>query len=322
MTLQQIKIGMPKLNNYNNIIIYHLEKEDVDCPDGIMSAAIVALYLSENKINYKIQGDAYRNIQDYEDKPPFEKYPFVFGDILWIVDYSFPQHWLRYWENKGVIVKVYEHHEKKFGWLSDFSNAVLDKHKCGATLVWSHLFPDKPLPEILIHVERRDIGKDGYYENKVRDSEAINEGLGELRYFYPDLNSRIFALASVLLNNNPDIKQFQEWGEPILIERDILIKEALKRVKIRQLLNYEVPYLLLTEKESRYYSMIANKMLDVYSNYLFSWVELSNNKHSLRSKGFDTQPIAKAFGGDGHPSASSFFHKFYSKETAINELES
>lgn len=109
-------------------VIYHQAKKDTDCPDGIMAAAVVVSHFERLPLlpdEWELIGDVYRNKGEYEPEPDTEKYPFKKGDEVHIVDFSYPAHWLKHWEDKGVRLTVIDHHESKFGMLSGFTGAIL-----------------------------------------------------------------------------------------------------------------------------------------------------------------------------------------------------
>lgn len=330
-------------------IVYHKFNESTDCPDGIMSSAVVLLHLKKQGIelsDISILGDHYRDEKEYPEYPEGDRYLFASGDTMTMVDFSVPGSWLKYWESKGVDVTVIDHHEAKFKMLSEFSKAILDKDECGATLTWRHFFPGVELPELLIHVRRRDIGLDGYYQEQQRYSEAVNEGLSEARSGFRDkflsvlseatealsesgfpglkemlpelINSEEFKtsqqfflvnfLTKMLDENDPEVvKGFAESGEKLLVERDRLIDEVLEnKVCDHYLLGHTVKYIKLNKEESRFVSIVGSCASRLH-NAPIVWLETEDGNQHLRSAtGFNTQPFARLLGGNGHPAASGF----------------
>lgn len=277
-------------------IIYHQVKPGVDCPDGVIAAAIASIKYPDALIT----GDSYQDNGWYVFNDP---YPYRQESLI-IVDFSYPAEWLHRWEANGCDVTVIDHHAPKFPMLKGFSGAILDANECGATLTWKTFFPDKPMPELLLHVRRRDIGADGYYEGQCRDSEAINEGLSTLRY---KLSAPISLLRGILLDDNQPCQWLKDAGEPKLIERDRIIENACKRCRVVKMGDYTVPYLVTTAEEDRHVSNIGNYMCRVlYPEHPFAWVKTEDGKSSLRSTGFDVSAVASQYGGGGHAKASGF----------------
>jgi oligoribonuclease NrnB/cAMP/cGMP phosphodiesterase (DHH superfamily) len=279
-------------------IIYHQVKPGTDCPDGIMAAAIASMKYPEATI----MGDSYQDNDWYQENDPH----FYENKNLIIVDFSYPASWLKHWESHGCTITLIDHHAPKFPMLSGFSGAILDANECGATLTWKTFFPNDPMPELLLHVRRRDIGADGYYNGECRDSEAINEALTHLRHSWSTQDKdTISALKEVLKADN--CSQLLLVGQDILVERDRIIKNACKRCRLVKLGDYTVPYLVTTSKEDRHVSNIGNYMCRVlYPESPFAWVKTEDGKSSLRSTGFDVSVIANQYGGGGHACASGF----------------
>lgn len=295
-------------------IIYHKVNEVTDCPDGIgIVAASVAMLKYPGAA---VIGDVYRDQSDYEERPDASLYPFQPGDTIVIVDFSFPAHWLLYWQSIGIIVVVIDHHEKKFGMLRQFASAILDASECGATLTWKHLFPELPLPDLLVHVRRRDIGADGYYDGQQPYSEAVNEGLSDWRYRHRDNKAHILDfLGRKLLENNQSFIQVLAIEGAALIEKrnteivQPIIENRLTRCIIRKLSGHFCPCITLDKIEARYTSQIGNSLAKAfYPEYQFVWLVTPDGRNHLRAiEGvFDTSVVAERNGGSGHPPASGF----------------
>lgn len=279
-------------------IIYHQVKPGMDCPDGVMAAAIASLAYPDAEI----VGDSYQDNDWYWENDP---YPYEDCKLI-IVDFSYPTGWLNYWKNNKCDVTVIDHHAPKFPMLSGFSGAILDANECGATLTWKTFFPNSPLPELLLHVRRRDIGVDGYYQGLCRESEAVNEELAAIRY---QSDNAIELLKSLLKTEDVHslCEMLRQAGEVKLVERDLIIQKACERCRLVKLGEYVVSYLETTPAEDRHVSNIGNYMCrTVHPDATFAWVKTHDGKSSLRSTGFDVSVVANQYGGGGHIQASGF----------------
>lgn len=286
-------------------IIYHESAPGVPCSDGIMAAAIALLKYPEAELI----GDSYKNDEDYGDIP-FGLPSFKNGDKLVIVDFSYPTSWLRYWENNGVGITIIDHHANKFHLLSGFTNAILNKDECGATLTWQYFFPDKPLPPILYHVRRRDIGKDEYYqaEENCRDSKAITAAMEMTRRHHP--NKQIQLLQMWLEWDSIHIEELKDIGDKVLEEEIPLIASIAKRAEQSELCGYIRGKIILSKDEEYLTSQIGNKIARDHPEWKFAWLVCSDGGNSLRSSnGFDVSAIARMMGGDGHSAAAGFKEK-------------
>lgn len=297
-----------------NYVVYHTYQDKItgeltDCPDGIISAAIAYAGLNYDAT---LLGDYYRHGSDYPEIPEQEKYPFKPGDTVVIVDFSYPFHWLKYWESKDIELTIIDHHADKFPQLEGFSRAILDEKECGATLTFKHFFPNKILPEILKDVRRRDIGADGYYRGLVPDSEAFNEALNLWRISFLDKYQLVKELSDLITVCHSSYKALAEdilyrtflpIGRLKLQERNEAVAKICKRAELRELKadkNYTVPYIQLDKEESRFVSTIGHKLAKEHPDCPFAWIETPTG-HSLRSIDFDVRPVAKHFSGEGIP---------------------
>lgn len=199
-------------------IIYHCYQDKnsdklTDCPDGIIAASIAYMALDCNAI---LLGDYYRHASDYSEKPERDDYPFEAGDKVIIVDFSYPKHWLEYWQALGVDLTIIDHHADKFPQLEGFSRAILDEKECGATLTFKHFYPEREFPEILKDVRRRDIGADGYYRGECPDSEAFNEALSLWRSSFSDKYELVKTLGNLIVDFSDKHKLMKTLGNLIV----------------------------------------------------------------------------------------------------------
>jgi hypothetical protein len=318
-------------------IIYHQAKPGIDCPDGIMAAAVAYGYHQGIGESVTVAGACYR-----KEYPPIPDIEIPAGTKkLVIVDFSYPEGWLLFWElQENLIVTVFEHHADKFGWLQDFSGAVLNDKECGASLVWQYYYGQQNhvIPEILEHVRRRDIGLDGYYEGRSPRSEAINLGLGLYRKRIKSLGTieQLALLNSVIVDvSQSEIPFFLSSGLPEIEERDRLIADRLPKSTLAELDGiacgfYDFTgdsaiaphYSILGHRIAKYHGVNLAWMVDGLSNHLRSTtpnipiesllrrVLWSPLRHLLlkvfKPKTTNCTAIAAAHGGGGHPRASGW----------------
>jgi oligoribonuclease NrnB/cAMP/cGMP phosphodiesterase (DHH superfamily) len=81
------------------------------------------------------------------------------GDQIWIVDFSWKrlemELLLRMKSNSGVT--VIDHHKTGAAELEGLSCAIFDMEKSGAVLTWEHVFPDQPVPMLLLYIQDADL---------------------------------------------------------------------------------------------------------------------------------------------------------------------
>lgn len=295
-------------------ILYHQVKLGIDCPDGVVAAAIAHHYHKDFG-PVTIEGACYR--KDYPVLPDIEIPPATTKVV--IVDFSYPASWLNHWQAQGLEIEVLEHHADKFPWLEGFSGAVLDDRECGATIAWRHYYPDRPLPKNLEHVRRRDIGLDGYYSGGSVDSEAFNLGFGEYRSGLKDLpiEEKLTNIAYVVFDAYWQFwsKAFKNEGRPQIVERDRLIADRLPLSTLTELEGIPCAFYDFTDDQAiaRHYSLLGHKIAE-YHGVELAWMVDGKSNHlrsttpSVADKLNTTNctAIAQKFGGGGHPCASGW----------------
>jgi uncharacterized protein len=283
-------------------IIYHQVKKGVDCPDGIFAAAIAQLA----NLDAELIGDWYNS-----DGPDFGQRCLEYGDELIIVDFSYSAERLLRWEQWGVKITLIDHHAPKFPELEGFSGAILDADECGATLTWKYFFPDKPLPEILRHVRRRDIGADDYYKapENCLDSKRITAALSKGRATFSV--NKVAYLQSWLTADAAAIRGLELLGET-LQEQDAERAKELAAIAYPS----ELPapcddiacwkVIIQDGKDNRLVSQIGAAICQENGEGTIAWIVASTGENSLRSHGVDISGYAKALGGGGHEFAAGF----------------
>lgn len=280
-------------------IIYHQVKKGVDCPDGVMAAAICALAHP----GAELIGDWYNS-----DRTLFNV--ITPRTEIIIVDFSYPAERLKRWESEGAKVTVIDHHAPKFPELEGFSGAILDANECGATLTWKHFFPDQPQPPILAHVRRRDIGADGYYKapENCRDSKAVTAKLSLNRSQAED---PVAYLQEVLKYGNHEIWEHLERPGEALLKEEERIAGAIAATAVESNLPSPVgvacwKVCIEDPKNDRLVSQIGAAVCQAKGEGTICWIEASGGLNSLRSSGVDVSGYAKALGGGGHHQAAGF----------------
>ena len=284
-------------------IIYHQVKQGVDCPDGIAAASIAHLA----NPGAEIIGDWYDS--DRTHLPIFKK-----GDELIIVDFSYTTEVLSKWERLGFNLTVIDHHARRFPMLEGFSGAILDANECGATLAWKHFFPDKPMPPILKHVRRRDIGADDYYKDDAncRDSKAITAKLGSNRAAVRKRGESVVEyLQSVLKYDSYAVfEHLEKPGEAMLKAEEktaSAIAATAFKTKLPEPVGIECWAIKIeNEADNRLVSQVGAAVSQAKGEGSVCWIQATDGLNSLRSNGVDISGYAEALGGGGHPSAAGF----------------
>lgn len=257
-----------------NFVIYHN-----NCPDGFGSA-FAAWKKFEDDCKYipANHGDKFPSIPD--------------GSNVYICDFSYPRDVLVE-QSKRLNLKVIDHHKTAQEALQGLDFAIFDMNKSGAVLTWE-FFHDAAVPELLLHIQDRDIWK-----WELPDSDEILLGL--------DLKGYDFETW-----DNVDISQLKKDGEILAIARDKEVNEMLKKVYPKSISGH---YGLVANVANKgIISHLGNKVCeenpDVYffGGYHFTERDgVLTQEWSLRSVGDnDCSLIAKEFGGGGHKNACGF----------------
>jgi len=284
-------------------IIYHQIKEGVDCPDGITAAAIAHLANPDAEII----GDWYNS--DREHLPQLQT-----GDELIIVDFSYPAEVLNEWESQGVSLTVIDHHAQQFPMLEGFTGAILDANECGATLTWKHFFHGKPMPSVLEHVRRRDIGADDYYKAAAncRDSKAVTAKLGSNRAAARGRGESVIEyLQGVLLYDEYAVFEHLEKPGEAMLKAEEETASAIASTAFKTQLPDPVGVWcwgvrIENEADNRLVSQIGAAVSQAKGEGSVCWIQTTDGLNSLRSNGVDISGYAKALGGGGHPQAAGF----------------
>src|SRR3990172_883546 len=122
------------------LCIYH-----GNCADGFTSAWVVRKALGEDV-------DFHAGV--YQDAPPD-----VEGRDVVMVDFSYKRPVLEQIRERAASVLVLDHHKTAEADLRDLSGvvSVFDMNRSGARITWDYFFPGEQPPQLLLHVEDRDL---------------------------------------------------------------------------------------------------------------------------------------------------------------------
>ena len=121
-----------------HIVLYH-----ADCIDGF-GAAWAA---------WRRLGDGAEYVPVIHGNPP----PDVTGKQVTIVDFSYSRELLLEMADKAAALRVVDHHKTAQENLAGLDFCTFDMNKSGAVLSWEHFHPDTPVPQLLLHVQDKDL---------------------------------------------------------------------------------------------------------------------------------------------------------------------
>lgn len=138
----------PDPNDPQPLVLYHGR----NCPDGFAAALAAWLYFGGRG---EYIGLDHGDIQSVDDLPPLD------GRAVYILDFSFEAELLRQIEQRAFKLVMLDHHlsaaEKLTGFACRCGVVHFDLSKSGSRLSWEFFHPQSPLPDLVRHVEDRDI---------------------------------------------------------------------------------------------------------------------------------------------------------------------
>ena len=185
---------------------------------------------------------------------------------------------------------IIDHHATSRRACEGADYAIFDMTKSGAVLAWEYFHKDKPVPELFLYIQDRDLWK-----NKLPRTKEIN-----------------IAIKSFSMNFNVwetwlDPKRFQELipqGAIILAYQHQLIEDILNLAETQNKWVFVNSSCLMSE--------LGHELLERFPEAEVACVywQRADRKwqYSLRSRpgGVDVSRIAEQHGGGGHPTAAGY----------------
>lgn len=256
------------------LCIYH-----GNCADGFSSAWVVRRALGA-AVSF--------HAGVYNDPPPD-----VAGRDVILVDFSYRRDVLEQIIDQAASVTILDHHKTAQADLEGLPGAltVFDMDRSGARITWDYYFPGELPPQLLLHVEDRDLWR--FALPKTREIQA-----NVFSYPYE------FDVWDKLMSTNPaelaregealERKHFKDIGELLpIVTRPMRIGGFLIDVA-------NLPYTFTSDAAG---ALAKGKPFGACY-----WDTPQGRVFSLRSTdaGEDVAEIAKGYGGGGHRNASGF----------------
>jgi oligoribonuclease NrnB/cAMP/cGMP phosphodiesterase (DHH superfamily) len=135
-----------------------------DCLDGFGAAFALWLYYKKRYAHLPSPPSLSFMPVKYGEAFPAEPEP---GDVIYILDFSFPREVLELHAQDKKIV-VIDHHKTAAENLRRLPSSPIplsptgivahfDMNKSGAVMAWEYFFPDEPVPMLLQHIQDRDL---------------------------------------------------------------------------------------------------------------------------------------------------------------------
>jgi len=262
------------------LCIYH-----ANCPDGFGAAWAV----------YHALGDDVEFFKGMHQQPA----PDVTGLDVYLVDFSYKKKILEEMLKQAASITILDHHISAEQDLADLLSSgkvggLFDMNKSGAMLAWEWFHPDTPAPNLIQHIQDRDL-----WQFKLDGTRQITMGLASYPYD--------FTLWDKLMANTPDeLELLRRDGEALErklhIDIQVLIDTGVRRMVIG---GHDVPVL---NAPAAYVSEAGNILARGEPFAACYWDHSGGRSFSLRASetGVDVSEVAKQYGGGGHIKASGF----------------
>lgn len=260
------------------LCIYH-----GNCADGFSAAWVV----------WKALGNIQFHAGKYQEPPPD-----VTGKRVILVDFSYKRPVLLEMAAVATSILILDHHKTAAEDLVDLPanvTVVFDMERSGAKVTWDYYFPSVPAPQLLLHVQDRDLWK-----FLLPNTREIQANVFSYPYDFSTwdrlMNTPVEEL--VLEGKAIERKHFKDIAEllPVVTRRMVIGGYAVAVANL--------PYI---------FSSDAGHELALGNDRGFGacyWDTPKGRVFSLRSTGaefsVDVSAIAKQYGGGGHRNAAGF----------------
>lgn len=258
------------------LCIYH-----ANCADGFGAAWVVRRALGED------------NVEFYPGKYG-EGPPDCTGRDVIIVDFSYKRPVMMRITEEANSILVIDHHKTAAESLVDLPDDVechFDMNHSGAMLTWMYYFPDEDPPELLKHIEDRDL-----WHFKLSGTREIQAALFSYPYDFGVWDD-LMDIGTGTLEHEGEVlerKHFKDMGELLKVTKRLMVIGG-HEVEVANL-----PYTMSSD---------AGHILAQTNPFGACYYDTSTGREfSLRStdEGVDVSQIALMYGGGGHRNAAGF----------------
>jgi oligoribonuclease NrnB/cAMP/cGMP phosphodiesterase (DHH superfamily) len=280
------------LLNNETICISHRKSDTFWCPDGIVSAYIM---------NVAFDNPVFMFGTYYKDDEILEHVGI--NNYIYFTDYSMSV------ENMNDLAKsnnvlVLDHHKTAKENLSRVSSSIekyFDMGKSGARLTWEHFY-GKEVPPFVLYIEDGDL-----YKFSLPYAKIVCAGIYTLMEYNTSMEEVFHSIADVInLTEEQLIEKFVPIGEEALIKRQRRVETYTENAYPQTIKGNKVLVVEFQEKDTDLVSTIGYRLYTDNPEIAFAvMVNIQPDvcHISFRSSGFDCEPIARSFGGGGHPQA-------------------
>ena len=265
--------------------------------DGYTASAVCKKRYPECKIYYSNYGRAVPNAA------------FIPGCRMIVTDYSLLEHEFQKCKHLNIDCIWIDHHKDNYTMLEQKGvcwPGLRDANFCGAALTWKFLFPGKEMPMVVQHVNDYDL-----WRFKLPGTKEFSAGI---QLFEQRASYRTCVIWNDLLSDNPDVAKKAlddviSFGAKTLNftkERDAII---CKDMSYSATLPTGQKCLVAATKggNSSFFDSVDQSGIDALCMAQYA-TDIKKYRCSVYSPDNikEVLPIAKSFGGGGHPGAAGF----------------
>jgi len=262
--------------------IYHK-----DCVDGTTAGAVVLLRFPHARLFPLSHGYTQEDIDPILAETPHDAEIYIVDSVLGMEACI----------ERGHEVTILDHHASVHEQVKHYAKAhstctyIYDNSKSGASLAWSHFFPEKPMPQLIAHVEDDDI----WLQKFGKETKYVRDYLSTFR------NNPTFVATCI----ETDIHDIYSRGENITQYVETEIAHFLTKKPILLTLGTDtIPAYNITTHQSMCGNLLSTRHKSAVALYTISGKDV---KISFRSQA-GQEPSARAFaeriGGGGHEYSS------------------
>ena len=242
---------------------------------------------------------------------------------MFIVDFSYPRQILKDLSKKVNRLVVLDHHATAKADLAGLEEelqaeqALGDPHiirfdmgHSGAVMAYQYLHPGVPVPSFFYYLEDRDL-----WRFKMPKSKEISTAMRLYKFDFEIWNGLINQIPTLMVQGEIALKltdnmvdamcKNRRWAYISLSDKTLHL-ESVRAEKFDGVNTFVVPVANATVA----FSEVGQKLLELHPDCdftLYYFDRADKRQWGIRARdGYDATPIAKAFGGGGHPQACGF----------------
>jgi len=225
---------------------------------------------------------------------PFPPSVSLQGNHIIIVDFSYPKDVIENISHDAKSLTVIDHHKTAQEALAGLECAVFDMDKAGCVLAWEYFFPANAVPQLLLHVQDRDL-----WQFQLEGTKEVCEVLWSRPREFERWEGYAFDIGA--------IDRMLYEGRLLLMAKDRAVNQLCKGAFETAVLGRPVvacnaplhPSEVCAELLGRYPAAECAIAFAIRDDRTYRW--------SFRSRAgsdVDVADIAKTFGGGGHKHAA------------------